>query len=759
MGVSPRLDELRKRYEENPRRFFAPLANEYRKSGDVERAIQLCETHVAEAPANLSGQIVLGQSLFDAGRYEDARQPFSVAVQLDPENLIALRHLGDIARFLGSPGEAAGWYQRVLEADPRNDEIGDLLREMQAAQTTAPRTMAPPAAVGPIDSNAPEPAMPMEPADGRVEGLATSQSFSAPERPALDSLLEAVPDVPGLPSVGRLSGYAATTVEPEPLAHEPLELEAETPAPSVADASVTAALDDDLPVHEIDLDAADAFGFARRDAVTEIDDRTVTAPPTVAASEAPSLLDIEAAFAMPEVGTFADASARESGSASLTFPPADLDATSDDVDPSPPELGSRASTAWAGSGAVDGLAAVELEDMAFESDPLATHEPEAGLADGLGFSDLPDVPVDSSVQLAPLDEAVDDTLGFEMLEEPEPAAFSTYDDPAAAHPDAALLGAILTVPPVPAPAPEGVELLDEALLDVDAFGGGATAPAVEPELLPEDSAAATPVPTATFATETMAELYLRQGLVAEAIGVYEALLQQRPGDSALQAKLASLRPEPAAMQGHQASVRTAEPRAVEFFAALAFRAAVPSARRSAEPVADGPGDAQGVDLAFEASPAVAVLEAAPDRHAAPSWLDDAPPLAVAAPSASAAAEVAAPTAHAGHAVLDVDEEARAALFATAFAPLEAAAPPPPAPDTAAAPPPSAVTPGSPGTSLEGDAVPARPSTTIKFDQFFAATPRATPPAAPAPPPSAAPAPGPTASDDDFQSWLSGLTKS
>src|SRR2546430_17027602 len=41
-------------------------------------------------------------------------------------------------------------------------------------------------------------------------------------------------------------------------------------------------------------------------------------------------------------------------------------------------------------------------------------------------------------------------------------------------------------------------------------------------------------------TETMAEVYLKQGLVREARDVYRRLVQERPGDGALRARLASL---------------------------------------------------------------------------------------------------------------------------------------------------------------------------------------------------------------------------
>ena len=145
IGADPlapsRLDELKTRYEENPRRFFAPLANEYRKAGDLDQAIALCQEHLQDQPGNMNGQVVYGQALFDAGRYDDAEATFQTALALDPENLIALRHLGEIARSNQDAGKAIEWYQRVLDADPRNDEILAFLDELKSA--AAARTPTP----------------------------------------------------------------------------------------------------------------------------------------------------------------------------------------------------------------------------------------------------------------------------------------------------------------------------------------------------------------------------------------------------------------------------------------------------------------------------------------------------------------------------------------------------------------------------------------------------------------------------------------
>src|SRR5581483_7279749 len=101
--------------------------NEYRKAGDLEQAIFICQEYLPQQPGHMSGHIVYGQALFELARHDEAKVVFETALSLDPENLIALRHLGDIARVSGNGTEARLWYQRVLEADPRNEEIGQLM--------------------------------------------------------------------------------------------------------------------------------------------------------------------------------------------------------------------------------------------------------------------------------------------------------------------------------------------------------------------------------------------------------------------------------------------------------------------------------------------------------------------------------------------------------------------------------------------------------------------------------------------------------
>ncbi|MEO8620676.1 MAG: tetratricopeptide repeat protein, partial [bacterium] len=132
MASTARIDELKKKFDENPRRYFAPLANEFRKAGDIEQAIVICEEFLPQQPGHMSGHIVYGQALYEAGRMPESRVVFETALGLDPENLIALRHLGDIAGGQGDYASARQWYVRVLDADPRNEEMQALIATLDA---------------------------------------------------------------------------------------------------------------------------------------------------------------------------------------------------------------------------------------------------------------------------------------------------------------------------------------------------------------------------------------------------------------------------------------------------------------------------------------------------------------------------------------------------------------------------------------------------------------------------------------------------
>ena len=229
MASTARIDELKKKFDENPRRYFAPLANEFRKAGDIEQAIVICEEFLPQQPGHMSGHIVYGQALFEAAKMPEARVVFETALGLDPENLIALRHLGDIAHAQADYAAARGWYVRVLDADPRNEEIQGLIAAIDAkAAMDSPATGATgTGAAHPVDAPAPPmefhlnledtdafhvpavpPPVPVVVASARAEGLEPAE-FTPPADPIVQSSeLDATLDS-GVPSFGPPAEHVA----------------------------------------------------------------------------------------------------------------------------------------------------------------------------------------------------------------------------------------------------------------------------------------------------------------------------------------------------------------------------------------------------------------------------------------------------------------------------------------------------------------------------------------------------------------------
>ncbi len=220
MNTTDRIDELRKKFDENPRRYFAPLANEYRKAGDLLQAIGLCREHLPKQPGHMSGYIVFGQALYESGELTEAQSVFEQALALDPENLIALRHLGDIARDTGDDSTARRWYSRVLDADPRNEDIVAQIATLSASRTPTS---------GAIVPNFDTLARPSETPAFAVDTIGLSGI------PTPDAVMRAVD----------LDGWTA-----RPAQHAPIDLDLLTPPAREAAAFV----EPSAPMEPIDLD-------------------------------------------------------------------------------------------------------------------------------------------------------------------------------------------------------------------------------------------------------------------------------------------------------------------------------------------------------------------------------------------------------------------------------------------------------------------------------------------------------------------------
>ena len=191
-----RLRELQEKFEENPRRYFAPLANEYRKGGQPKRAIEICRSQLAQLPGHMSGQIVYGQSLYECGEFDEAKQVFERALTLDPENLIALRSLGDMSLQSGNTVDARKWYTRLLDADPHDAAVIALVSEIDASAEAAP--VPTPEEIPGVDEDAGDQAIPFI-ADAEGSPVGTDVEGS-PAEPATANVLGELSPTPSAAS-------------------------------------------------------------------------------------------------------------------------------------------------------------------------------------------------------------------------------------------------------------------------------------------------------------------------------------------------------------------------------------------------------------------------------------------------------------------------------------------------------------------------------------------------------------------------------
>lgn len=239
MADPDRLDELKRKFDENPKRYFAPLANEYRKAGQPELAIELCRTHLPQQPTHMSGYIVYGQALHDAGHGDESAAVFKQALTLDPENIIALRHLGDISRDAGDNVGAMRWYGKVLELDPRNEEIAAYITSLaQPGSRHTPRQ--PERAAPPTIRPEPEPSdssvrledIVSEPDSEQIPIIAPEQIVFSQTQEMLQIQSDEPFEVTDWPNAG--ASDESTAVDTSPVLEGPWHAQAEaseTPSP------------------------------------------------------------------------------------------------------------------------------------------------------------------------------------------------------------------------------------------------------------------------------------------------------------------------------------------------------------------------------------------------------------------------------------------------------------------------------------------------------------------------------------------------
>ena len=129
-------------YANNPGgRVFTHLAEAYRKAGELDHARAILENGIGRHPDYASAHVVLGRVLMDQGAQEQAAGSFRRVLELDPENRVALRTMGDLARRV-DPKEALGHYRQLQSLDPSDEDLSELINSLDEQVQQAAATLA-----------------------------------------------------------------------------------------------------------------------------------------------------------------------------------------------------------------------------------------------------------------------------------------------------------------------------------------------------------------------------------------------------------------------------------------------------------------------------------------------------------------------------------------------------------------------------------------------------------------------------------------
>jgi tetratricopeptide (TPR) repeat protein len=114
---------LRRRVVNDPASLaFAQLAEELRRSGELDEAVRIARAGLERHPGYLSARATLGQALLQLGRLDEAEAELQQVLHVAPDNLLAVRGMTELRdqRAAADPASAGalrelkGWLAAIM---------------------------------------------------------------------------------------------------------------------------------------------------------------------------------------------------------------------------------------------------------------------------------------------------------------------------------------------------------------------------------------------------------------------------------------------------------------------------------------------------------------------------------------------------------------------------------------------------------------------------------------------------------------------
>lgn len=99
-------------------KYIPALALKALENKSYQEAIRACRSYLNERSDCLSARIILARALFCNGQADEAENHFYGILKVDPENMVALKYIGDIKFGEGDETTAMEYYNRIIKIEP-----------------------------------------------------------------------------------------------------------------------------------------------------------------------------------------------------------------------------------------------------------------------------------------------------------------------------------------------------------------------------------------------------------------------------------------------------------------------------------------------------------------------------------------------------------------------------------------------------------------------------------------------------------------
>ena len=129
------IERLKEKVDQDPNsKLFVSLAEEYKKEGMFDEAIDVLTSGLERQPNYLSARVSLGKLYIERSMLLEARDEFEKVINVIPDNLYAHKKLAEIYKNLGEKEKATYELKTVLSLNPSDEWAASTLTEIETME-------------------------------------------------------------------------------------------------------------------------------------------------------------------------------------------------------------------------------------------------------------------------------------------------------------------------------------------------------------------------------------------------------------------------------------------------------------------------------------------------------------------------------------------------------------------------------------------------------------------------------------------------